>query len=669
MARFVLKAEFEPRGDQPKAIRELVRGFLEEGHKRQTLLGVTGSGKTFTVAHVIQALQLPTLVLTHNKTLCAQLYEEFRALFPENAVGYFVSYYDYYQPEAYVPEKDLYIEKDADINEEIDRLRHQATRYLLTRRDVIIVATVSAIYGLGSPEEYRARLTEVRVGDRLRPLDLARRLARVHYERNDMALSPGKYRLRGDVLEVMPSDSNIVYRITFFGDEVEEMEEVDPLEGRVLRSLDHILLFPNTHYLIPEDRFGRILKQIEEDLEERVAWFKKQGKLVEAQRLQQRVRYDLEMLRETGYVKGIENYSRYFDGRAPGEPPATLVDYFPRPYLTVVDESHVTLPQIRGMYEGDISRKKTLVEYGFRLPAALDNRPLRYEEWEERLDLVLYMSATPGEEEIRKSGKVVEQIIRPTYLVDPEVIVRPAREQVQDLLRELENEVRNGGRALVIALTKKLAEDLSYFLKEKGFRAEYLHSEIDAIGRVKILRLLRQGQIDIVVGINLLREGLDLPEVTLVAILDADQEGFLRSETSLIQIMGRAARNVRGRVILYADRMTDSMRRALQEARRRREIQLEYNRKHGVQPRSVQKEIRKATIITAEDDEVLADASPERLRAHIRRLEDEMYRAAEKLEFEYAALLRDKIAVLSERLLDYEPTAVAESHRVRRRRK
>jgi excinuclease ABC subunit B len=659
--RFLLKADFEPAGDQPKAISKLVKGYLEEGCARQTLMGVTGSGKTFTVANVIAALGMPTLVMTHNKTLCAQLYEEFRALFPENAVGYFVSYYDYYQPEAYVPQKDLYIEKDADINEEIDRLRHHATKSLLLRRDVIIVATVSAIYGLGSPEEYLRRLLRVEVGQSATPLSLSRELARRQYTRNDLAAVPGTYRLTGDVIEVVPSDARTVFRIEIFGGTVEAITELDLVGREPIAEHRAVLIFPNTHYLAPEDRYAQILENIEREMRERVKWFLSQNRLLEAQRLEQRVRYDLDMLRETGYVKGIENYSRHISGRAPGEPPACLLDYFPRPFFTVVDESHVTLPQIRGMYEGDRSRKETLVEYGFRLPSALDNRPLKYEEWDARLDRVLYMSATPGEEERRRSCKIVEQIIRPTFLVDPEVEVRPARGQINDLLKELEALVKNRQRALVISLTKRTAEDISYFLKERNFRAEYLHSEVDAIGRVKVLRALRQGTIDIVVGINLLREGLDLPEVALVAILDADREGFLRSETSLIQIMGRAARNVSGRVILYADEITGSMKRALDEAARRRNIQAEYNRVHHLRPKSVQKEIRRTSIVTAEEDEILRDAPPSRVIAHIKRLEEEMFRAAERLEFEYAATLRDKINILAERLESYD-TSASPSH-------
>jgi excinuclease ABC subunit B len=651
---FNLRADFEPAGDQPRAIRDLVSGYRNEKLQRQTLMGVTGSGKTFTVANVMAALNLPTLVMTHNKTLCAQLYEEFRALFPDNAVGYFVSYYDYYQPEAYVPQKDLYIEKDADINEEIDRLRHHATKSLLLRRDVVIVATVSAIYGLGSPEEYLRRLLRVEVGQNATPQGFSRELARRQYTRNEIAAVPGTYRLAGDVLEVVPSDARTIYRIDFFGGSVEAITELDLLTREPVGEHRVALIFPNTHYLAPEDRFTQILKNIEQEMRERVNWFTSQHRLVEAQRLKQRVRYDLDMLMETGYVKGIENYSRHLSGRAPGEPPACLLDYFPRPFFTIVDESHVTLPQIRGMHEGDRSRKETLVEYGFRLPSALDNRPLRYEEWDARLDTVLYMSATPADEEYHRSRKVTEQIIRPTFLVDPEVVIRPARGQIADLLTELERVVRNHQRALVISLTKKTAEDISYFLKERNFRAEYLHSEVDAIGRVKVLRALRQGTTDIVVGINLLREGLDLPEVALVAILDADREGFLRSETSLIQIMGRAARNVSGRVILYADEVTGSMKRALNEAGRRRQVQLEFNRANNLQPRSITKEIRRASIVTAEEDEILRDAPPRHVIAHIKRLEDDMFRAAERLEFEYAATLRDKIAILSERLAPYD---------------
>lgn len=650
-----MRAEFEPAGDQRKAIRSLVDGFLYKQASHQTLLGVTGSGKTFTVANVIQELQLPTLVLTHNKTLSAQLYEEFKAFFPENAVGYFVSYYDYYQPEAYVVHKDLYIEKDADINEEVDRLRHHATRNLLTRKDVIIVATVSAIYGLGSPEEYMSKLLRLRTGERISPQSVARKLVSMQYERNELALTPGKFRLKGDVLEVIPSDSHLITRVEFYGDEVETISELDPLDRSVVQSPQEVLLFPNTHYVIQEDSLEDILAEIEKELEERVKWFKCRGRNVEAQRLEQRVRYDLEMIQETGYVKGIENYSRYFSHRQPGEPPACLMDYFPRPFLTVVDESHVTIPQLQGMYHGDRSRKESLVEYGFRLPSCFDNRPLTFEEWEERTDRVLYMSATPAEYEVNKSSQVVEQVIRPTYLVDPEVEVRPASGQIQNLLYEIEQRVKRHERTLVISLTKKNAEDISYYLKERGIKSEYIHSEIDTLERVRLLRSLRSGKTDVLVGINLLREGLDLPEVTLVAILDADKEGFLRSETSLIQIMGRASRNIQGKVILYADEVTGSMEKALNEARRRRNLQVQYNLKHHIQPRSIQKEIRPSTILYAEEDEILKTKNPKRIKAYITELEEQMMKAAERLEFEYAAVLRDKIMVLAEQIEEYEP--------------
>ncbi|MHA2645263.1 MAG: excinuclease ABC subunit UvrB, partial [bacterium JZ-2024 1] len=521
-ATFKLVTEYEPAGDQPEAIEKLIEGFLNKGYRRQTLLGVTGSGKTYTAAHVIQALGLPTLVLSHNKTLTAQLYEEFRSFFPHNAVGYFVSYYDYYQPEAYVVPKDLYIEKDADINEEIDRLRHHATRNLLTRPDTIIVATVSAIFGLGSPEEYLARLLRLRVGDSF-PIDsVARKLVSMKYERNQTVLSSGKFRIKGNILEVVPSDGNTIFHIEFFGNEVEMIEELDPLDRSVVSTPQEIVLFPNTHYLIPEDLMEYVIRSIKEELAERVAYFRSQGRILEAQRLEARVRYDLEMIQETGYVKGIENYSRYFSLRKPGEPPACLMDYFPPRYLLIVDESHVTIPQIAGMYHGDRSRKESLVEYGFRLPSAFDNRPLTFEEWEKRTDLILFMSATPGEYELTHSDQVVEQIVRPTGLVDPEVIVRPSRGQMQDLLKEIQAQKAKNERTLVIALTKKTAEDLSYYLKEQGFRSEFIHSEVNTFDRVKLLRNLRQGNIDVLVGINLLREGLDLPEVSLVAILDCD---------------------------------------------------------------------------------------------------------------------------------------------------
>lgn len=651
---FHLKADFKPTGDQPQAVDALARGFTQQGFQHQTLLGVTGSGKTFTVANIIEKLGLPTLVLTHNKTLSAQLFEEFRAFFPDNAVGYFVSYYDYYQPEAYVVHKDLYIEKDADINRELERLRHFATKSLLTRRDVIIVATVSAIFGLGSPEEYMAKLIHVRAGDRYSPQDLVRRLVAMHYERNDLSLTSGKFRLKGDVLDITGSDSNLITRIEFFGNEVEKIQELDPLDRSVVRNLDETLFFPNTHYVLPEQKIDSVLKAIESDLKDRVKWFKSQNRLVEAQRLEQRVKYDLEMIAETGYVKGIENYSRYFSGRQPGEPPGCLIDYFPKQYFTVVDESHVTIPQISGMYEGDRTRKESLVEYGFRLPAALDNRPLTFEEWWQRTDRILFMSATPADFEISKSQQVVEQINRPTGLVDPDVDVRPASGQIQDLLKEIDGRVKKHERTLVISLTKKTAEDISYYLKERGIRSEYIHSEIDALERVKLLRNLRQGKIDVLVGINLLREGLDLPEVTLVAILDADKEGFLRSDTSLIQIMGRASRNIEGKVILYADLATGSMRRAIEEARRRRAIQVQYNVEHDITPTSVVKEIRRQTILVADEDDILKTRNPRKVRAYMDDLEDQMMKAAEHLEFEYAAVLRDKISILAETLEEYE---------------
>ncbi len=650
---FRLKAEFSPAGDQQQAIEKLIDGFLNKGYRYQTLLGITGSGKTFTVAHVVQALGLPTLVLSHNKTLTAQLYEEFRAFFPENAVGYFVSYYDYYQPEAYVVPKDLYIEKDADINEEIDRLRHHATRNLLTRPDTIVVATVSAIFGLGSPEEYLSRLLRIRVGDQFPLNSIARKLVSMKYERNQTALTSGKFRIKGDVLEVIPSDGNTIFQIEFFGDVVEHIEELDPLDRSTISTHREILLFPNTHYLIPEDLMQYVLRSIEEELKERAAYFRQQERILEAQRLEQRVRYDLEMIRETGYVKGIENYSRYFSLRKPGEPPACLMDYFPPRYLLIVDESHVTVPQIAGMYYGDRSRKESLVEYGFRLPSAFDNRPLTFDEWEKRTDLILFMSATPGDYELSHSDQVVEQIIRPTGLVDPEVIVRSSRNQIQDLLKEIRKQVENNERTLVIALTKKTAEDLSYYLKEQRVRAEYIHSEVVTFERVKLLRSLRQGKVDVLVGINLLREGLDLPEVSLVAILDCDKEGFLRSETSLIQIMGRASRNINGKVILYADHLTGSMKNAIETTNQRRQKQLEYNEKFHIQPRSVQKEIRKTSILVAEEEEILESRNPERIRAYIQRLEEDMMKAAEKLQFEYAILLRDKILYLSEQLETY----------------
>ncbi len=650
--RFQIKTKLRPRGDQPKAIQELTEGVLA-GLRYQTLLGATGTGKTFTIAHVIQNVQKPTLVIAHNKTLTAQLYGEFRELFPDNAVHYFVSYYDYYQPEAYIPETDTYIEKDAEINEEIDRLRHAATASLLERRDVIIVASVSCIYGLGSPQDYYAMSLTLEAGREYDLDGVLRQLVLLQYRRNELAFERATFRLRGDVLEIIPASEEVGYRIEWFGDEVERITMIDPLTGDTLAERKRVTIPPATHYVTPEERLRRAIEGIETELEERLKELRTQGKLLEAQRLEQRTRFDLEMLREMGYCPGIENYSRHLDGRRPGEPPWTLLDYFPPDFLVVIDESHQTVPQLRGMYHGDRSRKETLVEYGFRLPSALDNRPLTFEEFEARVKQVIFMSATPGPYERAVSQKIVEQIVRPTGLVDPEVEVHPVRGQIDHLVAELRRVTERGERALVTTLTKRMAEDLTDYLVELGFRARYLHSEIETLDRVEILRDLRLGKFDILVGVNLLREGLDLPEVSLVAILDADKEGFLRSSTSLIQTIGRAARNVRGKVILYADEITEAIREAIDETNRRRKIQIEYNLKHGITPETVKKEVKDIVgdLTGARAEPVTIPKKPEKLAKEeilelIKRLEREMKAAAERLEFELAAAYRDKIREL-----------------------
>ena len=646
---FRLSTAFEPRGDQPQAIAKLVDG-LQRGYEFQTLLGATGTGKTFTMASVIAAVQRPALVIAHNKTLAAQLCQEFRAFFPDNAVHFFISYYDYYQPEAYVPQSDTYIEKTASINDEIDRLRHAATQAVLERRDVIVVASVSSIYGLGSPQEYLRSIVTVKRGDRLDPRELAMRLVELQYVRSDMVLGRGTFRIRGDVIDVQPADEEYITRIELFGDEVERITEYDPLKGETIAELERATFFPATHYVTPWDRMDAITAQIREELEAQVAYFESQGRLIEAQRIRQRVEMDLEMMRELGYCNGIENYSRYFDGRKPGEPPYTLLDYFPEDYLLFIDESHQTIPQIRAMYNGDLQRKRTLVEYGFRLPSALDNRPLRFEEFLQRVGQVIFVSATPGPFERQVSEQIVEQIIRPTGLLDPEVIVRPTQGQVDDLIAEIRQRIERNERTLVTTLTKKMAEDLTNYLQELGIRVQYLHSDVQSLERAEILRDLRLGTYDVVVGVNLLREGLDLPEVSLVAILDADKEGFLRSETSLIQTIGRAARNKFGTVILYADRITGSMQRAIDETNRRRQIQMEYNLKHGITPETVRKEVRetvrayKVAEERAEYQIVDTDrVAFEDLPLVIDRLEQEMRQAAKALEFERAAVLRDEI--------------------------
>lgn len=657
MPRFRLVSEFQPTGDQPEAIAALVEG-LRRGYKHQTLLGATGTGKTYVMAKVIEAVQRPTLVISHNKTLAAQLYAEFRQFFPENAVEYFVSYYDYYQPEAYLPQYDLYIEKDADINEEIDRLRLAAMSAVFSRRDVIIVASVSCIYAVGDPDEWGKVTLRLARGERHRRETILRHMVSIYYERNDMELARGRFRVRGDTLEVMPAHSETAYRIGFWGDEIERITEINPLTGEVLANLDEVTIFPAKAFITPDEKREKALADIEAELEERLKELRAQGKLLEAQRLEQRTRYDIEMIREVGYCAGIENYSRHLQQRPPGSPPWTLIDYFPADYLLIVDESHMTIPQIRGMYNGDRSRKETLVEYGFRLPSALDNRPLTFEEFEARVNQLIYTSATPGPYELAKSQQVVQQIIRPTGIVDPEIIVRPAKGQVDDLIGRIRERVERGERVLVTTLTKRMAEDLADYLRELGIKVHYLHSEVQTIERVEILRDLRMGVYDVVVGINLLREGLDLPEVSLVAILDADKEGFLRSDTALIQTIGRAARHVHGTAVLYADRITDSMKRAIEETERRRAIQMKYNREHDIVPTSIVKEIRDLT------DRVRAQVAREPgvppslmarddLEKMIRELEKQMRKAAEELEFEKAAMLRDRIfelrAVLAER--------------------
>jgi excinuclease ABC subunit B len=658
---FELNAPYEPTGDQPKAISELVDG-IRQGYRHQVLLGATGTGKTFTVANIIQQLQLPTLVMAHNKTLAAQLYAEFRDFFPDNAVEYFVSYYDYYQPEAYVPRRDLYIEKETDINEEIDRLRLAATTALMSRKDVIIVASVSAIYGLGDPEAYSGITIHLATGEIHRRNALLRRLVESQYSRNDFELKPGVFRVRGDTLEILPAyDDTKAYRISFFGDEVERIIAVNPLTGEIFNTLESVEIYPAKHYITEDERMEQALEAIEVELEERLAELRAADKLLEAQRLEQRTRYDLEMLHEVGYCSGIENYSRHIDGRPPGSAPWTLIDFLPKEYLLVLDESHMMVPQIRGMYNGDQARKQVLVEYGFRLPSAMDNRPLKFEEFEQQMGITLYTSATPADYELEKADQVVEQIIRPTGLIDPKVDVRPVEGQVDDLVGEINARVEHGERVLVTTLTKRMAEDLSDYLLELGMKVHYLHSEIDTLERVGILRDLRLGVFDVVVGINLLREGLDLPEVSLVAILDADKQGFLRSDTALIQTIGRAARHVRGEVIMYAENITDAMRTAIDETERRREIQVAYNKEHHIEPASIVKSVRDLTDRLARDAgveegvELRGKASKleqKELMRMIEELEKQMKAAAKELEFERAAMLRDQVYELREMLAD-----------------
>src|SRR6478609_7089232 len=658
MPDFKLRSEFEPKGDQPAAIESLL-GSFEAGIKQQTLLGITGSGKTFTIANVIQKLQKPTLIIAPNKTLAAQLYAEMRDLFPENAVAFFVSYYDYYQPEAYIPTTDTFIEKDAIINDTIDRMRHTATHALLSRSDVIIVASVSCIYGIGSAETYSGLLIEIVKGEEMSRDELLRRLVDIQYERNDVDFHRGTFRVRGDVVEIFPAyEEATAIRVEFFGDEVDAISEVDPLRGRVLNSLDRYSLFPSSHYVTPRQQLNRAIEGIRDELRERLDYFDKAGRFLEKQRIGQRTSYDLEMLEQMGFVQGIENYSRHLSQRKAGDPAPTLIDYFPEDFLLVIDESHQTVPQIGAMYRGDRSRKETLVEYGFRLPSALDNRPLKFEEFEKHMRQTIFVSATPGDFELERSqGVVVQQVIRPTGLIDPEIIVRPVTGQVDDLLGEIRIRVGLGERVLVTTLTKRMAEDLTEYYAELGVRVRYLHSDIDTLERIEILRDLRIGEYDVLVGINLLREGLDLPEVSLVGILDADKEGFLRAERSLIQTIGRAARNVRGKVIMYADRETDSMKKAIDVTRQRRATQEEYNRLHGITPKTIEKAIA-ALQGSAQDDFVdvtkpamkakQADIPLEELPQIISAMRREMFDLSEALEFEKAATLRDRIKELEE---------------------
>jgi len=649
--RFQLVSSYQPQGDQPQAIEKLVDG-LKRGVKHQTLLGATGTGKTFTISNVIAKVNKPTLVIAHNKTLAGQLYSELKEFFPNNAVEYFVSYYDYYQPEAYVPQTDTYIEKDAKINDEIDKLRHSATSALFERRDVIIVASVSCIYGLGSPEEYRELVVSLRVGMEIERNTLLRRLVDIQYDRNDIDFQRGTFRVRGDVVEIFQAsrDEHCI-RVEFFGDEIDRIREVDALTGEVLGEREHVAIFPASHFVTREEKMKLAIANIEKELEERLAELREQGKLLEAQRLEQRTRYDLEMMREMGFCSGIENYSRHLALRPPGSTPYTLLDYFPDDFLIIIDESHVTLPQLRGMYNGDRARKQVLVDHGFRLPSALDNRPLTFDEFEQKINQIIYVSATPGPYELEHSPGVVEQIIRPTGLLDPTIDVRPIAGQIDDLISEIHERVERNERTLVTTLTKKMAEDLTDYLKEAGFKVAYLHSEIKTLERIEIIRDLRLGKYDVLVGINLLREGLDIPEVSLVAILDADKEGFLRSERSLIQTIGRAARNANGHVIMYADTITKSMEIAIQETKRRRTIQEEYNKKHGIVPRTIQKDIRDVIRATyaAEETETYeakptaANMTKQEREELIRQLEAEMKEAAKALDFERAAQLRDVI--------------------------
>ena len=686
MPEFQLTSPYKPMGDQPEAIRQLTQG-LRNGEEAQVLLGVTGSGKTFTIANVIAEIGRPTLILSHNKTLAAQLYTEMKGFFPHNAVEYYVSYYDYYQPEAYVPQTDTFIEKDSSINDEVERLRHSATNSLLTRRDTVVVSSVSCIYGLGTPQEYVARMIELSRGMCIERDDLLRAFIGMQYTRNDIGFTRGTFRVRGDTIEIIPVYEELAIRIEMFGDEIDSLAVLHPVTGNVIQEVDHVYLFPASHYVAGEERMKRAIASIEKELEERLEWFESQGKLLEAQRLRMRTTYDLEMLKEIGTCAGVENYSRHIDGRGPGTPPNTLLDYFPDDFVLVIDESHVTVPQIGAMFEGDMSRKRTLVDYGFRLPSAMDNRPLKWDEFTQRIGQTVYLSATPGQYELERSDGVVEQIIRPTGLVDPKVIVKPTQGQVDDLLEQIQERTQRDERVLVTTLTKKMAEDLTTYLGERGVKVEYLHSDVDTLRRVELLRELRLGVFDVLVGINLLREGLDLPEVSLVSILDADKEGFLRSTRSLIQTIGRAARNVSGEVHMYADNITDSMRAAIDETERRREIQLAYNREHGIDPKPLRKKIADVTDMLAREEvdtaqlleggyrrerpatdiradamaseaiedvprsrEELANMAQNDLEDLIAQLSSRMMEAAENLQFELAARLRDELAELKKEL-------------------
>lgn len=659
MDKFKIHSKFKPTGDQPEAIKT-ISDAIKRNEKFSTLLGVTGSGKTFTMANIIENVNKPTLILAHNKTLAAQLYGEFKEFFPENAVEYFVSYYDYYQPEAYVASSDTYIEKDASINDEIDKLRHSATAALLERRDVIIISSVSCIYGLGDPKDYKEMMLSLRPGDEKDRDDVIKRLIEIQYERNDINFTRGTFRVRGDVLEIFPAgDDEKAIRVEFFGDEIDRITEIDYITGKIVGTRSHVAIFPASHYVTTPERIEEAIKRIEAELEERIQYFKERDMLLEAQRIEQRTNYDIEMLKEIGFCQGIENYSRHLTGRAEGEKPYTFMDFFPDDFLMIVDESHVTIPQVRGMYAGDRSRKGSLIDNGFRLPSAYDNRPLNFEEFEENINQIVFTTATPGPYEIQHSTTFAEQIIRPTGLLDPEIDVRPIENQIDNLVHEIHSVIEKGERVLVTTLTKKMSEDLTDYLKEIGIKVKYLHSDIATLERTEIIRDLRMGKFDVLIGINLLREGLDIPEVSLIAILDADKEGFLRSETSLIQTIGRAARNEHGRVIMYADKITDSMRNAIDETKRRREIQDAYNKEHGIIPKTVKKDIRAAIEATqAAEEEVVYGIKEtddiDELKANVAKLTEEMMEAAKNLQFERAAELRDKLKELEEKIAKKE---------------